>query len=106
MGHAHDYRTAQIVVRPKVFSMTFSPTGRFIAAAGTDGQVDFVSTAKRKVVKQRQTNAGARVHAIAYIPNKTEDLIVGDEKRSYVCGRWFLARKNSSQMLTHWKFWR
>ena len=75
-------RTAQIVVRPKVFSMTFSPTGRFIAAAGTDGQVDFVSTAKRKVVKQRQTNAGARVHAIAYIPNKTEDLIVGDGKGS------------------------
>jgi WD40 repeat protein len=71
-------RVAQIPVRPKVFSMSFSPTGRWIAAAGTDGQVDFISTARLKVVKQRQTNAGARVHAIAYVPDKDEDLIVGD----------------------------
>ena len=71
-------RVAQIQVRPKIFSMSFSPTGRWIAAAGTDGQVDFISTSKLQIVKQRQTNAGARVHAIAYVPDKDEDLIVGD----------------------------
>ena len=75
-------RVAQIQVRPKIFSMTFSPTGRWIAAAGTDGQVDFISTSKLQVVRRRQATAGARVHAITYVPNKDEDLIVGDRTGS------------------------
>ena len=77
--HANE-RTAAITVRPQVFSMTFSPTGRWIAAAGTDGQVDFINTLRMQVVNRRHTTPKARIHAIAYIPNKSEDLVLGDGK--------------------------
>jgi len=58
--------------------MAFSPTGRWIAAAGTEGQVDFIRVKSAKVVNRRHVSPAKRIHAIAYLPNRSEDLIVGD----------------------------
>jgi hypothetical protein len=67
-----------IAVRPLIYSMAFSPTGRWIAAAGSDGQVDFIRTRDRRVVNKRETTPARTIFALAYLPNKSEDLILGD----------------------------
>lgn len=68
----------RIPVRPEIYSMAFSPTGRWIAAAGSDGHVDFVRTRSRTVVNKRETATGRTIFALAYLPNKSEDLILAD----------------------------
>jgi WD40 repeat protein len=42
--------------------------------------VDFIGTSKKDIVKHRHVSDSARIHAIAYLPNKTEDLVLGDGK--------------------------
>src|SRR5262249_46842355 len=77
-----DSRTNQLfaraTVRPQVFAMAFSPTGRWIAAAGTKGQVDFIRVRDQRIVNKRHISSGKTIFALAYLPNKSEDLIVGD----------------------------
>lgn len=67
-----------VKVRPKIYSMAFSPSGRWIAASGANGQVDFIHVESKKVVNTRQISPPKRIHAIAYLPNDREDLILGD----------------------------
>jgi WD40 repeat protein/uncharacterized caspase-like protein len=69
---------AKIAVRPEIYSMAFSPTGRWIAAGGTNGQVDFIATKDQRVVNRRETTPARTIFALAYLPNKSEDLILGD----------------------------
>jgi WD40 repeat protein/outer membrane protein assembly factor BamD (BamD/ComL family) len=68
----------KIGVRPQVLSMAFSPTGRWIAAAGTDGQVDFIRVKDQHIVNRRQVTPPHSIFAMAYLPNRSEDLIIGD----------------------------
>lgn len=68
----------KVEVRPQIYSMAFSPTGRWIAAAGTDGHVDFVRVRDRRVVNKRETTPARTIFALAYLPNKSEDLVLGD----------------------------
>jgi hypothetical protein len=68
----------KVEVRPQIYSMAFSPTGRWIAAAGTDGQVDFIRVRDRRVVNKRETTPARTIFALAYLPNKSEDLVLGD----------------------------
>jgi WD40 repeat protein len=58
--------------------MAFSPTGRWIAAAGTEGQVDFIRVRDLHIVNRRHESPARTIFALAYVPNKSEDLILGD----------------------------
>jgi WD40 repeat protein len=73
-----NYLIGKVAVRPQIYSMAFSPTGRWIAAAGSDGQVDFIRTRDRRIVNRRETTPARTIFALAYLPNKSEDLILGD----------------------------
>jgi WD40 repeat protein len=67
-----------IRVRPVIYSMTFSPTGRWVAAAGSEGQVDFIRVKDQRIVNRRHISPASTIFALAYLPNKSEDLVVGD----------------------------
>jgi WD40 repeat protein len=67
-----------VAVRPQIYSMAFSPTGRWIAAAGTQGQVDFIRVRDQRIVKQRHVASAKTIFALAYLPNKSEDIVVSD----------------------------
>jgi WD40 repeat protein len=68
-----------ITVRPSIYSMAFSPTGRWIAAAGSEGLVDFIRVRDQRIVNSKRHVASRRtIFALAYLPNKSEDIIVSD----------------------------
>lgn len=70
--------SGQVTVRPQIYLMAFSPTGRWIAAAGTEGQVDFIRVRDLHIVNRRHESPARTIFALAYVPNKSEDLILGD----------------------------
>jgi WD40 repeat protein len=59
--------------------MAFSPTGRWIAAAGSAGLVDFIRVRDQRIVNSKRHVASRKtIFALAYLPNKSEDIIVSD----------------------------
>jgi hypothetical protein len=68
----------EVAVRPQIYTMAFSPTGRWIAAAGSEGQVDFIRVRDQKVVNRRYVSPARTIFSLAYLPNRSEDLVLGD----------------------------
>lgn len=96
----------RVVVRPQIYAMAFSPIGRWIATAGTQGQVDFIRVKDRRIVNRRHVSPARTILALAYLPNKDEDLILGDGSGalrlwSYRKGREkYVAGAHSEKILT------
>lgn len=82
LSAAEGNEVRKISVRPEVYSLVISPTGRWAAASGTEGHVDFIDIKRGGVVNRRFVTPSARIHAMVYLSNRSEDLILGDAKGS------------------------